>query len=82
MISFFLHLATPFNAKAQQQIKKFNTHTPTTMNFSTPQQQHALPTSQWVDPNRTAILTQHQPSPAINNMQSMPIQHPTPLTNT
>lgn len=75
-------LATPFNAKAQQHIQKFNTHTPNTMNFSTPQQQHSLASSQWTDPNHPAIQTQHQPSRAINGMQSMPMQHPTPLSNT
>jgi hypothetical protein len=84
-IRLFFFLATPFNVKNQQQSKKFNTHTPTNMNFSIPQQQHSLPNDQWTGPtipsNHLAMQTQHQQSRAINNIQSMPIQHQQPLNN-
>jgi hypothetical protein len=54
------------------------------MDYSTPQQ-HALPNDQWTGPampsNHLSMQTQHPQTCAINNMQSMPIQHQQPLNN-
>ncbi len=79
----FIRSATPFNTKTQQQLMKFNTHTPTNMHFTTsPLQQHPLPNEQWSGPttstissNHIPMQTQHQQSRAINTMQGMPLQH-------
>ena len=77
--------ATPFNAKAQLQSRKFNTHTPTSANYSTPQQ-HAPPNDQWptgpaMPSNHLQMQTQHPQPRVMNNIQSMPIQHQQPLNN-
>jgi hypothetical protein len=84
---FFL-LATPFNVKNHQQSKKFNTHTPTNMNYATPLQQHSLTNDQWtglttstIPSNHLAMQTQHQQSRVINNMQPIPLQHQQPINN-
>jgi hypothetical protein len=88
LISMYFLLATPFNTKNQPQSKKFHTHTPTNMHFSTPSQQHPLPNDQWtgqtastMPSNHLAMQAQHQPSRAINNIQPMPIQHQQPINN-
>ena len=58
------------------------------MNYSTPQQQqqHPLPNGQWTNPaipsNHLVMQTQHQQTHAMNNMQSMPIQHQQSINNT
>ena len=57
------------------------------MNFTTPsqQQQHQLTNEQWTNSNiplnHLSMQIQHQPSCAINNIPSIPIQHQQSINN-
>ncbi|CAF0760914.1 unnamed protein product [Adineta ricciae] len=82
------NIATPFNPKAHPQVAKFNPQTPTNMNFISQSQQNSLPAEQWststpsaMPPNYLAMPPQQQQSHAMNNMQSIPLQHQQSMNN-
>lgn len=58
------------------------------MNYMLQPQQNALPAEQWststpstIPPNHLTMPPQHQQSHAMNNMQSIPLQHPQSINN-